>query len=187
MPARGYMTLEMSVVNLLYYFKRNIFPLTLTQLHLTKSSELARLSIHFCCVVPCWIYLARSNLALSPTSARLVRALIIGVGNLSLPVADGRFQWLHVADVSGSIWYAVGDALTATPAVYRYNSKFSNLVGRRAARMPCRRSSPSRNIFYNSSDAWSRIYFIIHDQLGHMVGGARPHEARPSSMTSSPS
>ena len=30
----------------------------------------------------------------------------------------------------------------------------------------------SRNIFYNSSDAWSRIYFIIHDQLGHMVGGA---------------
>ena len=142
-----------------------------------------------------------------PTSARLTRALIIGVGNLSLPVADGRFQWrmaassggwppsadgiqvltasgLHVSGVSGSIWYAVGDAPIATLAVYQYNSKFNNLVAA-APRAPCRRSSPSRNIFYNSSDAWSRIYFIIHDQLGHMVGGARPHGARPSSMTSS--
>ena len=68
-----------------------------------------------------------------PTSARLTRALIIGVGNLSLPVADG----LQVLTASGlprvrrqrSIWYAVGDALTATPAVYQYNSKFNNLVG----------------------------------------------------------
>ena len=63
------------------------------------------------------------------------RALIVGVGNLSLPVADGlqvlTASGLHVSGVSGSIWYAVGlgDALTATPDVYQYNSKFNNLVG----------------------------------------------------------
>ena len=57
-----------------------------------------------------------------PTSARLTRALIVGVGNLSLPVADGlqvlTASGLHVSGVSGSIWYAVGNALTTTPAVY---------------------------------------------------------------------
>ena len=61
---------------------------------------------------------------------RMVRVQICTVPSQStLPRGPRRRSGLHVSGVSGSIWYAVGDALTATPAVYQYNSKFNNLVG----------------------------------------------------------
>ena len=47
-----------------------------------------------------------------------------GADGIQVLTASGR----HVPGVSRSIWYAVGAAPVATPAVYQYNSKFSNLV-----------------------------------------------------------
>ena len=68
-----------------------------------------------------------------PCADHRSREPVASSGGWPLPVADGlqvlTASGLHVSGVSRSIWYAVGEALTATPAVYQYNSKFNNLVG----------------------------------------------------------